>query len=167
MSSDIYFRVCHKLLLWSVFLNGWIFCSSSAFNQLYLMNKVWRQGNKGSRNPTIKSQGQSKGPPKPFGVTEADYVRPEALNTTLEWPTVKTSLLYLLMQSVCWKTWKKSERTLVTLSADISLLFIAGGLLKANCLEPGSLTDCSWAWEALLLSLLMGKLWARWLPTQT
>ena len=97
------------------------------------------QGNKGSRNPTIKSQGQSKGPPKSFGVTEADYVRPEALNMMLEWPTVRTSLLYLLMQSLCWKTWEKSDRTLAALSADVSPLFRAGGFWKHIAWSLGAL----------------------------
>lgn len=173
MSSDIYFRVCHKLLLWSVFLNGWIFCSSSAFNQLYLMNKVWSKrtirvqvqasskATRAAEIPQSSPKASLRDWPKSSGVTEADYVRPEALNMTLEWLTVRTSLLYLLMQSLCWKTWEKSDRTLAALSADVSPLFIAGGFWKhtawslgASQTAPGhgklSCLPCWWGSSELL-----------------
>lgn len=150
-----YFVLVRLLISYS----SWIKCGAKEQLEFKSRPPPRQQGQQKSHNGVPRPK--SKGPPKSFGVTEADYMRPEALNTHCQ------DLTSLLIQSRCWKTWKKSEKTLVILSADISLLFIAGGLLRANCLEPGSFTDCFWVWAALLLSLLMGKLWARWLPAQT
>lgn len=71
--------------------------------------------------------------------------------------------LFINAKSVLEDLGEKWQNTGSSVSGCLSS-FHSWGLLKAHCLEPGSLANCSWAWEALLPSLLMGKLWASGCP---